>query len=765
MVKLLLMVIRWWCCGWLLLHGTFLAAGGPLDEFSEAARARHGEAGARAAAFLIDNMPPKDRGGLSAQFLIENLDLAFQAREEFPWGPAVPEEMFLNDVLPYAVFDETRDPWRAEFYEKARTLVKSARTASEAAQMLNRQLFQLINVHYNTGRKRPNQSYKESRELGKATCTGLSIILVEACRAVAIPARAIGTPMWTNGRGNHTWSEIWDGDWKFTGADEYDAAGLNRGWFVGDASQAKEDEPRHAIYATSWKRDGLFFPTVWAPGSDTVAAVNVTRRYAQTPTSPPPHSSGSRLGVRLLDTLGGTRMVARVSAVNEAGRSVGDGETKAGRADLNDLARFEFEPDARGWLRFIANGETREMEFGPLILGESTLDAVWSNLPVASIVLVEIEAWLRKPEVERPGDLPALRSPLSRAEAVRMMRLLTADRRHQLATERKDEFERKVFTVEGKTLKWMERVFGDPPKSGHSLWISMHGGGNAPASVNDRQWHNQFKLYEPAEGIYVAPRAPTDTWNLWHEAHIDPLFQRLIEDYVALRGVNPDRVYLMGYSAGGDGVWQLAPRMADQFAAAAMMAGHPNEASLLGLRNLPFALFVGANDAAYNRNKVVADRAVELDRLAEDDKGGYVHISHIYKDLGHWMDRKDAEGVPWMAAFSRQAWPRKVVWQQDDVVHHRFYWLNVPPSAPLKDRSKITARVDGQTVNLDGDVPAGTSLRISDALLDLDRPLRVVVNGREVFEGTARRRADVMLNSLRERLDATAVATAEVRWN
>jgi poly(3-hydroxybutyrate) depolymerase len=46
------------------------------------------------------------------------------------------------------------------------------------------------------------------------------------------------------------------------------------------------------------------------------------------------------------------------------------------------------------------------------------------------------------------------------------------------------------------------------------------------------------------------------------------------------RGVNPDKVYLLGYPAGGDGVWQLAPRMADRFAAAAMMAGHPNGASL-----------------------------------------------------------------------------------------------------------------------------------------------------------------------------------------
>ncbi len=44
----------------------------------------------------------------------------------------------------------------------------------------------------------------------------------------------------------------------------------------------------------------------------------------------------------------------------------------------------------------------------------------------------------------------------------------------------------------------------------------MHGGGAVPVQVNDQQWLNQIQLYRPEEGIYVAPRAPTNTWNLSH---------------------------------------------------------------------------------------------------------------------------------------------------------------------------------------------------------------------------------------------------------
>ena len=41
-----------------------------------------------------------------------------------------------------------------------------------------------------------------------ATCTGLSIMLVEACRAVGIPARVAGIASWPGRGGNHTWVEV-----------------------------------------------------------------------------------------------------------------------------------------------------------------------------------------------------------------------------------------------------------------------------------------------------------------------------------------------------------------------------------------------------------------------------------------------------------------------------------------------------------------------------------------------------------------------------
>jgi dienelactone hydrolase len=368
-----------------------------------------------------------------------------------------------------------------------------------------------------------------------------------------------------------------------------------------------------------------------------------------------------------------------------------------------------------------------------------------------------------------------LSTALSKDEAKAVIQFLGKDHCARLAAERQREMEHKgemkqngkkikamSLMVDDKTLRWLEVSYGKEPSDGHSLWISLHGGGNVSQVVNNQQCANQTFLYAPAEGIYIAPRAPSDTWNLWHEEHIDAMFPRLIENYVAVRGVNPDKVYLMGYSAGGDGVWQLAPRMADRFAAAATMAGHPNDASLDGLRNLPFAIFMGGNDTAYNRNTTAIEKVAQLNQMEQSDPGAYIHMSRIYQGLGHWMNGRDAEALPWMASFRRNAWPRKIVWVQSSVIHDRFYWLKIPDKAAAMKGQKIVASVEGQTILLDGDVPSGISLLLSDALLNLDLPVSVIVNGTQTVSTQVMRTAGVIKQSLEERLDLSATATANL---
>jgi hypothetical protein len=326
----------------------------------------------------------------------------------------------------------------------------------------------------------------------------------------------------------------------------------------------------------------------------------------------------------------------------------------------------------------------------------------------------------------------------------------------------------KTIELKGKVMKFETVDF--PAKTvtvpgGRSLFISMHGGGGAPPQVNESQWRNQIKLgqgYAPEEGIYLAPRAPTDTWNLWHEAHIDAFFDRIIENLVVLEKVNPDRVYLLGYSAGGDGVYQLAPRMADRWAAVSMMAGHPNETSPVGLRNVPFALQVGGNDAAYRRNEIAAEWGRKLDALQQEDPSGYPHFTEVHAGKGHWMEMADRKAIPWMEKYTRQPLPEKIVWRQDDVTHLRLYWLEVPEGQAAADQ-EITAVRSGQTISLTASAGVRkVTVLLNDAMLDLDQPVIIQAGGTEVFSGRLPRTAAILERTMSDRGDPRSVFSAGV---
>jgi len=367
----------------------------------------------------------------------------------------------------------------------------------------------------------------------------------------------------------------------------------------------------------------------------------------------------------------------------------------------------------------------------------------------------QLQQYLRQPADKRGAinKQPFAQTPLTATAAKQAAGLLQASYNAGIRDERKKEVASGAMTAGGKTMRVFHSLHGKKPATGRSLYISMHGGGGAPAAVNDSQWRNQQRLYRIAEGVYVAPRAPTNTWNLWHEAHIDGFFDRLIENMVVVHNVNPDRVYLLGYSAGGDGVYQLAPRMADRFAAAAMMAGHPNDASPRGLRNLPLAIHVGGRDAAYKRNEVAAQWGRKLDALQKDDPQGYVHHVQIHADKGHWMDRQDAAALPWMAKFNRQPLPERIVWRQDDVTHTRFYWLETPASE-AKNGVEFTAARNGQQFAVASDQATHVRILLNDEMAKLDQPVTVKSGGKTLFNGQVKRTIATLNQSLQTRSTA-----------
>lgn len=317
----------------------------------------------------------------------------------------------------------------------------------------------------------------------------------------------------------------------------------------------------------------------------------------------------------------------------------------------------------------------------------------------------------------------------------------------------------------GWTMPIDVRVYGDKPEDGRSLYISLHGGGNVAAEVNDQQWENQKALYTPAEGVYISPRAAVNDWNMWLRPHIDTLFSRIILCAVSELDVNPDKVRLMGYSAGGDGVYRMAPRMADHWAAASMMAGHPGEASPLNLRNIGFMLWMGKDDAAYDRNRLAAWYGGQMDSLQTADPEGYAHQTTIVQGCGHWMNRADTAAVEWMSHFVRQPYPRRVVWRQEpSCLRDCFYNLSVPRDAMAEGKELRIERSGNRITILKSDYDT-FSIYLNDNIVDLSKEVEVVRDGKSIFRGKVPRRPAHIHETAAKRLDPAYVFCSRIDVN
>src|SRR5436190_17719990 len=145
---------------------------------------------------------------------------------------------------------------------------------------------------------------------------------------------------------------------------------------------------------------------------------------------------------------------------------------------MNDMPDFTLPDSAvRVAFRFIVGTEAREKILPCASCAAAhTLDFYWDQLAPVTAAIVAAESWVSKPAAERSGS-SAPQAALSRAEAQRITGLLWGDLLKRQADSISNELAAKQIVIEGKTLKWMEKTFGDSPNGRHSLWITLHGGG------------------------------------------------------------------------------------------------------------------------------------------------------------------------------------------------------------------------------------------------------------------------------------------------
>lgn len=321
-------------------------------------------------AFLISYMPERDLKELKADFLLENSAYAYKAREQFSWAKQIPDSIFFNEVLPYVSLNEKRENWRKEFFDRFSKYVVNCSDIFEAIDSINQNVRDEVLVDYSTKRKKPDQAPFESMEQHLASCTGLSIILTDAFRAVGIPSRVAGTPNWHDERGNHNWTEVWaNGKWYFT--EYYFPGQLDNAWFFADAGKAIKNDREKAIYASSFKPTGISFPLVWDENIKYVAAENVTDRYTELYRKHLASIStdGNHVSLRVMafknknqDKESDDRVAVNLD-IFENSKQMGGGRTSGPTQDMNDVLTFALEKNKTYTIKYAdSKGKLQEVK-------------------------------------------------------------------------------------------------------------------------------------------------------------------------------------------------------------------------------------------------------------------------------------------------------------------------------------------------------------------------------------------------------------------
>jgi len=317
------------------------------------------------------------------------------------------------------------------------------------------------------------------------------------------------------------------------------------------------------------------------------------------------------------------------------------------------------------------------------------------------------------------------------------------------------------------------------------LVIGLHGGGEGAGSADEPK--GKWKLPD-CIGMYPQGiRLLHDTWNT---VHGENFVLTLIEIAKAQYQIDPDRVFVAGFSMGGTGSWFLAGRHPDLFAGAMPYSGVlmaepmsqvPRKEDVVrvqhglvpNVRNLAMWYTIGLADPQCQPGTYlfVADR---LDELRNADPGGYEEIHFTATPgIGHAFPPGEPEaGFRFMKDRVRDTFPKTLVWEyaaapfplpdeEDKTSRCRkriFYWLGCDDAA---DFQLVRAELQDNTITVRAERRAagirGITIFLNDRMIDPSSDVVVVSEGSEVWRGRPKPDLWTVLETLDDKVDRKMV--------
>lgn len=191
------------------------------------------------------------------------------------------------------------------------------------------------------------------------------------------------------------------------------------------------------------------------------------------------------------------------------------------------------------------------------------------------------------------------------------------------------------ITHEFEYLRYLPDGYDEPGKQ-WPLLVFLHGAGERGHEIEAVKRHGIPKEIEAGRKlpcVVVSPQCPPgERWNVYA---VEVFIERMAREY----RIDPNRVYLTGLSQGAFGVWSVALRHPERYAAIIAVCGGGESRYAAALKNLPVWAFHGDQD------KVVAIQRSQEMIDAIKAAGGNPRFT-VYPGVGH---------DSWTATFANPA--------------------------------------------------------------------------------------------------------------
>lgn len=216
------------------------------------------------------------------------------------------------------------------------------------------------------------------------------------------------------------------------------------------------------------------------------------------------------------------------------------------------------------------------------------------------------------------------------------------------------------------------------PNTPWPLLVVLHGRGDGPIIVD-----------EINSMVQVGPFARGDKW---YKGKARKDVYECMEIAKELFNIDPNRIYLTGFSMGATGVFEITLKNPDRWAACVPVCGRLyNTEKIINASNVPMQIIAGTKDhivgADCSRNAYLA--ALE---------NGIKCWQYIEYDMGHSFSINWKSVEKWLLDKTRKTSPKKITFHTDKPA--KIYWIELlrfHQGSP----AYIRATIDHQTINIE----------------------------------------------------------------